>query len=91
MSNALAVNGNKVVVELEWEQIDAIIVHELREHIEMIHRELAVGGHIHPDDEADKQKLLPALYVVYEYWAGESETNKLKELMGYETGTNQVS
>jgi hypothetical protein len=80
--------ANKVMVELEWEQIDAIIRHELRDHIEMIHRELAAAHYIHPDDEADKQKLLPALYVVYEYWAGETEANKLKEEMGYETETD---
>lgn len=79
---------NKVLVELEWEQIDAIVRNELRDHIEMIHRELAVGEYVHPDDEADKQKLLPALYVVYEYWAGQAETNKLKEYMGHETGTD---
>lgn len=79
---------NKVLVELEWEQIDAIVRNELRDHIEMIHRELAVGEYIHPDDEADKKELLPALYVVYEYWAGKTDTDKLKELMGHETKTD---
>jgi len=81
-------DSNKVLVELEWEQIDAIVRNELRDHIEMIHRELAVGEYVHPDDEAHKQKLLPALYVVYEHWAGQAETNKLKEYMGHETGTD---
>jgi hypothetical protein len=80
--------SNKVLVELEWEQIDAIIKNELREHIEMIHKELSVGEHIHPDDEADKQKLLPALYVVYEYWAGEAESMRLMKELGYETRTD---
>lgn len=81
-------DSNKVLVELEWEQIDAIIKNELREHIEMIHKELSVGEHIHPDDEADKQKLLPALYVVYEYWAGEEKSMQLMEELEYETRTD---
>lgn len=81
---------NKVLVELEWEQIDAIIRSELRDHIEMIHREMAVGEYIHPDDKADKQKLLPALYVVYEYWAGEAESMRLMDVLGagYEDRTS---
>jgi len=80
--------SNKVLVELEWDQIDAIVRNELRDHIEMIHRELAAGGHIHPDDEAGKQKLLPALYVVYEHWAGEAESMRLMKELEYETRTD---
>ena len=90
MSNAKVVDGNKVMVELEWEQIDAIVRNELRDHIEMIHRELAAREYVHPDDEAKKKELLPALYVVYEHWAGEAESMQLmNELgIGHETGTD---
>lgn len=79
---------NKVLVELEWEQVDSIVRNEIGDQIEMIHREMVASSYVHPDDKAHQEKLLPALYLVYEYWAGESETNKLKELMGYETGTD---
>lgn len=78
MTNALVVDGNKVLVELEWGQIDAIVRQELREHIIMVEGEKN-GRWIHPDDEEHNKILLPALYVVYEYYAGEQAANELKE------------
>jgi hypothetical protein len=78
MTNAQVVNGNKVLVELEWEQIDAIVCQEIREHIIMVESEKN-GKWIHPDDKEHNKILLPALYVVYEYCAGEEAANKLKE------------
>lgn len=78
MSNAKVVYGNKVLVELEWEQIDAIVVKEIRNHIYMVNREMQ-GDWIHPDDVEDNKILLPALLTVYRYWAGEEAANKIKE------------
>jgi len=65
MTNALAVDGNKVLVELEWEQIDAIVRNEIRDHIYMTHREIKLSQCFHPDDIAQNEKLLPALLIVY--------------------------
>lgn len=84
MSNAKVVDGNKVLVELEWEQIDAIVRNEVRDHIYMVHRELQLEGrmhgeYVHPDDIEHNKILLPALLTVYEYWAGEEAANKIKE------------
>jgi len=79
MSNALTVDGNKVLVELEWEQIDAIVRNEIRDNIYMTHREMKLNRYIHPDDIAQNKKLFPALLVIYEYYAGEEELKKLQE------------
>jgi hypothetical protein len=78
MSNALVVDGNKVLVEMEWEQIDGIVRQELREHIIMTEREKG-GRWVHPDDEEHNKILLPALYTVYEYYAGQEAVNELRE------------
>jgi len=73
---------NKVLVELEWEQIDAIMERELREHVIMIHKEMQGGIYVHPDDEAYNHVLFPALCVVHKHWAGEDESMKLMEELG---------
>ena len=82
---------NKVLVELEWEQIDAIMERELRDHIIITHKEMQ-GNYIHPDDEAYNHVLFPALCVVHKHWAGEAESMKLMEELGLgygdETGTD---
>lgn len=82
--------SNKVLVELEWEQIDEIICSELREHIIMLHKEMMAGDWVHPDDQADNAELFPAMCKVHKYWAGEAETKKLMDELGigYETGTS---
>lgn len=89
MNDVLAVDGNKVLVELEWEQIDAIIRNELRDHVMIVHKEMALEStYMHPDDIEDNKTLLPALLRCYEYWAGEENTNKLKQEIGYEAATD---
>lgn len=89
MTNAQVVDGNKVLVELDWDQIDAIIKNELREHIIITHKEMQ-GEYFHQDDEAYNHVLFPALCVVHKHWAGEAESMQLmNELgIGHETGTD---
>lgn len=72
-------DDNKVLVELEWEQIDAIVRNELRDHAIMVETEMAKDYYLHPDDKKDNETLLPALVRAYEYWAGENETARLME------------
>jgi hypothetical protein len=88
MSDAQDANGTRVWVQLEWEQVDAMIVRELKEHIEITARDVAAArtgeGWVHPEDVEYNEKLLPALLVVYEHWAGEEAANKLKKELGYE-------
>ena len=88
MSNAQVVDGNKVLVELEWEQIDAIVRNELRDHVMIVHKEMMGSDYMHPDDIEDNKTLLTALLRCYEYWAGKVETNKLKQEIGYEVTTD---
>ena len=88
MSNAQVVDGNKVLVELEWEQIDAIVRNELRDHVLIVHKEMMGGDYVHPDDVEDNKTLIPALLRCYEYWAGKENTNKLKQEIGYEIATD---
>ena len=82
--------ANKVLVELEWEQIDAIIEKELRAHIISLHKEMAADHWVHPDDQADNAELFPAMCKVHKYWAGEAESMRLMDELGigYETGTS---
>lgn len=82
--------GTKVLVEMDWEQVDEIICSELREHIIMVHKEVVSENHVHPDDKTDAEELLPALLRVYKYWAGEAEVIKVTKELGYETGTAVV-
>jgi len=70
-------NCHKVTIELEWEQIDAIMVGELRAQIEMMEKENREGVFLHPDDRLSNENLLPAMYKVYEYWAGEEAAEEL--------------
>jgi len=88
MTIAEGASGTKVWVQLEWEQIDAVIVKELKWHIQTIARDVEAAktgeGWVHPDDAAHNPKLLSSLFVVYEYWAGEAAANKLKKELGYE-------
>jgi len=83
---------NKVLVALEWEQIDAITERELRDHIIITHKEMQGGAYVHPDDKAYNHVLFPALCVVHKHWAGEAESMKLMEELGLgygdETGTD---
>lgn len=71
-------------VKLEWEQVDAIVAKEIKDAIEIISHELRNKEFIHPDDEARNLELLPALFLVYDYWAGEHEADKLKKELDYE-------
>lgn len=73
---------NRVLVELEWEQIDAIIEKELREHIIMLHKEMMADHWMHPDDQADSAELFPAMCKVHKYWAGEEESMRLMNELG---------
>lgn len=80
--------GTRIMVEMDWEQVDEIICSELRDHVLILHKEMTEGDYIHPSDKIDNETLIPALLRVYEYWAGESELEKLKQEIGYETETD---
>ena len=82
--------GTKVMVEMDWEQVDEIICSELRSHSIMVHEEVVAENHVHPDDKTDAEELLPALLKVYQYWAGEAEVIKVTKELGYEIGTAVV-
>lgn len=78
MPNVMDAGGTKVWVQLEWEQIDSIVEKELKEQI--IYASMDKEGNwMHPDDVEYNKVLLPALKVVYEYFAGEK---KMKDLEG---------
>ena len=85
--DAQDVYGTKVWVQLEWEQVDAMIVKELKWHIENAARDMKAAetgeGWAHPEDVAYNVRLLPALFVVYEHWAGEEAAESLKEQVGW--------
>jgi hypothetical protein len=69
----------KRTVELEWEQIDAIVKNEIMERIEDCATMLQRDKYAHPEDIAYSHKMLPALLIVYEYYAGEEAVNELRE------------
>jgi len=82
MNDAMDVNTKWV--QLNWEQIDAIVEDELRSLIISTHEELN-GTFIHPDDFEMCSTLLPAAKIIYKYYAGENKLKKLKEEL-YEKG-----
>jgi hypothetical protein len=63
----------KVTIEIDYDQIDAIVCTQLKEHIEM-----AVRDNYEPNDEYN-ERLLEGLFVVYDYFAGEDAVKELKE------------
>jgi hypothetical protein len=72
----------KVTLELNDEQIVAIIADELESHIFMIAHEIAAADndvHVHPEDDAYNRKLIPAFFIVYEHFAGEEAVANLKK------------
>jgi hypothetical protein len=88
MLDAKDVNGSKVWVQLEWEQVDAMIMKELKENIEITARSMWAEkngeGWVHPKDVERNAKLLHALFTVYEYWAGEEAAATLKQNLEYD-------
>jgi hypothetical protein len=66
----------KVTIELEYEQIDAIVSKELKEQIEMVFRD---------NNKANleyNERLLEGLFMVYDYYAGEDAVKELKDEIG---------
>ena len=67
----------KVTIEIDYDQIDAIVCAQLKEHIEMAFRDY--DG---PNDEYN-ERLLEGLFVVYDYFAGEDALKELQDEIGY--------
>jgi len=76
MPNVMDAGGGKVWIQMEWEQIDAIVKNELREQIVTMSKPTKW---IHPDDSEHEKILLPALKIVYEYFAGEKNLIELEK------------
>jgi hypothetical protein len=67
----------KVTIELEYEQIDAIVCKELKEQIEMVFRDNNKSNFEH------NERLLEGLFVVYDYFAGEDAVKEIQDEIGY--------
>ena len=67
----------KVTIELEYEQIDAIVSKELKEQIEMVFRDK------HEPNLEHNERLLEGLFVVYDYFAGEDAVKEIQDEIGY--------
>jgi hypothetical protein len=75
----------KVTFEMEDVQVDAIIVDELERHILMTAKYIVAADndvYVHPEDDAYNRKLIPALFIVYEYFAGKEAAANLKKQVG---------
>ena len=68
----------QVTFDMEAEQVDAILVQTLEDHIVFTYTDLS---YIHPDDVEWNEKLRAALWVVYEYFAGKHQAESLKILV----------
>lgn len=72
-----------VTFELESEQLDAIMASELKNQIYYSHNSIENNEWIHEDDRGFEERLLAALWVVYEYFSGPEQASELKkELQG---------
>ena len=67
----------KVTIEIDYDQIHAIVCTQLKEHIEMVFRD-----HHEPNIEYN-ERLLEGLFVVYDYFAGEDALKELQDEIGY--------
>ena len=67
----------KVTIEIDYDQIDAIVCTQLKEHIEMAFRD-----YYEPNIEYN-ERLLEGLFVVYDYFAGEDALKELQDEIGY--------
>jgi hypothetical protein len=75
----------KVTFEMEDVQVDAIVADELESNIFMTAHEIVAAHNdvpVHPEDDAYNRKLIPALFVVYEHYAGEEAAANLKKQVG---------
>jgi len=75
----------KVTIELNDEQIETIIADEIESHIFMTAYDIVAADNdvpVHPEDDAYNRKLIPALFVVYEHFAGEEAAANLKKQVG---------
>ena len=69
----------KVTIEIDYDQIDAIVCTQLKEHIEMAFRD-----YYEPfADHEYNNRLLEGLFVVYDYFAGEDAVKELQDEIGY--------
>lgn len=62
-------------IELSYEQMDAVTVAQLKEHIVMTIKAIDTSWSDHTYDRA----LLDAMWVVYDYFAGEEAVEALKK------------
>ena len=69
---------------LEWEQVDSLVAQELKRQIEGFSEEANSGSWMHPDDVAYAKEILPAMLMVYEYWAGKEAAESLKQNIAYD-------
>jgi len=88
MPNVMDAGGGKVWIQMEWEQIDAIVKNELREQIVTMSKPTKW---IHPDDSEHEKILLPALKIVYEYFAGEKNLIELEKELNANSQTVRSS
>ena len=75
----------KVTIELNDEQIETIIADEIESHIFMTAYDIVAADNgipTHPEDDSYNRKLFPALFVVYEHFAGEEMAAALKKQVG---------
>ena len=68
----------QVTVEIDDDAFDLIMVKTLEDHILYTYSDFVS---LHPDDVEWNNKLKEALWVVFDYFAGEEEAKKLKNLI----------
>jgi hypothetical protein len=80
----------KVTVEIDDDAFDLIMVKTLEDHILYTYNDFFYNDFfsLHPDDVEWNEKLKQALWVVFEYFAGEEKAKSLKDLI--EGGEDEV-
>lgn len=75
----------KVTVEMDDDTFDLIMTRALEDHILYTYNDFVS---LHPDDVEFNEKLKEALWVVFDYFAGEEKAKELKNLI--EGGEDEV-
>lgn len=80
--------SNKVLVELEWEQIDALVARELERYLRSTIDSIKQNDYFNEEDKEHDIKIVSALFTVIQDWMSVDKINSLKKELGYETRTD---
>ena len=81
-------DSNKVLVELEWGQVDALVASELERYLRSTIDIIKQNEYFNEEDKEHDIKIVSALFTIIQDWMSVDKINSLKKELGYETRTD---